>query len=245
MSDAPPPPIDQLAFDKLRARLAHARSLENVGALAARFAHDINNILAGILALAEVLHRDTADTQLQGDLARIRHEAERGAALTRSLVVCSQRSSSRRRTLAVHELVDDVLPLLARTLGPDITIERRDGMVLLAEADAAQLAQVLLELCANAADAMNGTGTLTIATGEAELGARRHATLSIHDTGTGMTDEVRQRAFEPFFTTKPAGRGTGLGLTFALAAVEAQGGTLVCESAPGSGTTMTLYIPAR
>jgi len=245
MSDTPPPPPGELVFDKLRARLAHARGLENVGTLAARYAHDINNILAGILALAEVLHRETSDAQLQGDLARIRQEAERGAALTRSLVVCSQRSSSRRRTLAVHELVDDVLPLLSRTLGADIAIERRAGAVLLVEANAAQLAQVLLELCANAADAMNGTGTLTIATGETERAGRRHATLSIHDTGAGMTDEVRQRAFEPFFTTKPAGQGTGLGLTFAVAAIEAQDGALVCESTPGVGTTMTICIPAR
>jgi signal transduction histidine kinase/CheY-like chemotaxis protein len=242
----------QAESEKLRDQFVHAQRLDAVGTLAAGLAHDMNNILGGILAFSEVLYAEAKDKGVKADLARIRQEAERGAALTRSLLAFSRRGAYRRRPILLHSVLDDMTPLLSRTIGKNITIERSDGPPTIIEGDPAQLGQVLLNLCMNGADAMRGTGALTIATDEVELQAGeldglpagRYAKLAIKDTGSGMDAETRKRAFEPFFTTKPVGKGTGLGLAMVFGAVQAHGGSIVVDSAPGIGTTMTIYIPA-
>jgi signal transduction histidine kinase/ActR/RegA family two-component response regulator len=242
----------QAESEKLRDQFVHAQRLDAVGTLAAGLAHDMNNILGGILAFAEVLYAEAKDKHVKADLARIRQEAERGAALTRSLLAFSRRGAYRRRAILLHSVLDDMTPLLERTLGKNITVERSDGPPTIIDGDPAQLGQVLLNLCLNAADAMSGAGMVTIATDELELApgeienlpAGRYAKLSIRDTGGGMDPETKKRAFEPFFTTKPVGKGTGLGLAMVFGAVQAHGGSITVDSAPGAGTTMTIYIPA-
>ena len=238
--------------ERLRVQFMHAQRMEAVGTLAAGLAHDMNNILGGVLAFAEVLHAEAKDKDVRADLARIRQEAERGAALTRSLLAFSRRGVYRRQAILLHSVLDDMMPLLSRTLGKSVSVTRKDGPATIVEADPAQLGQIVLNLCMNGADAMNGIGTLAIATDEVSLeatnGARlkpgRYAKLSVTDTGCGMDAETRRRAFEPFFTTKPIGKGTGLGLAMVIGAVEAHGGGVVIDSAVGKGTTMTLYLPA-
>jgi signal transduction histidine kinase/ActR/RegA family two-component response regulator len=238
--------------EKLRDQFVHAQRLDAVGTLAAGLAHDMNNILGGILAFAEVLYAEAKDKHVKADLARIRQEAERGAALTRSLLAFSRRGAYRRRPILLHSVLDDMTPLLQRTLGKNITVERTDGPPTIIDGDPAQLGQVLLNLCLNAADAMSGAGMVTITTDELELApgevenlpAGRYAKLSIRDTGAGMDGETKKRAFEPFFTTKPVGKGTGLGLAMVFGAVQAHGGSITVDSAPGAGTTMTIFIPA-
>jgi signal transduction histidine kinase/ActR/RegA family two-component response regulator len=238
--------------EKLRDQFVHAQRLDAVGTLAAGLAHDMNNILGGILAFAEVLYAEATDKHVKTDLARIRQEAERGAALTRSLLAFSRRGAYRRRAILLHSVLDDMTPLLERTLGKNIKVERSDGPATIIDGDPAQLGQVLLNLCLNAADAMAGAGTVTITTDELELAsgdvenlpAGRYAKLAIRDTGAGMDAETKKRAFEPFFTTKPVGKGTGLGLAMVFGAVQAHGGSITADSAPGAGTTMTIYIPA-
>jgi signal transduction histidine kinase/ActR/RegA family two-component response regulator len=242
----------QAESEKLRDQFVHAQRLDAVGTLAAGLAHDMNNILGGILAFAEVLYAEAKDKGVKADLARIRQEAERGAALTRSLLAFSRRGAYRRRPILLHSVLDDMAPLLSRTLGKNITLERTDGPPTIIEGDPAQLGQVLLNLCLNAADAMSGTGTLTITTDEVELDPGelealppgRYAKLAIKDTGTGMDADTAKRAFEPFFTTKPVGKGTGLGLAMVFGAVQAHGGSIAVDTAPGQGTTMTIYIPS-
>jgi signal transduction histidine kinase/CheY-like chemotaxis protein len=242
----------QAESEKLRDQFVHAQRLDAVGTLAAGLAHDMNNILGGILAFAEVLYHEATEGHVRADLARIRQEAERGAALTRSLLAFSRRGAYRRRPILLHSVLDDMTPLLSRTLGKNITIARIDGPPTIIDGDPAQLGQVLLNLCLNAADAMNGTGTVTIATEEIEvvagqldgLPAGRYAKLAIADTGTGMDAETKKRAFEPFFTTKPLGKGTGLGLAMVIGAVQAHGGSIAVDSEVGKGTTLTIYIPA-
>ncbi|MEO8551302.1 MAG: ATP-binding protein [Kofleriaceae bacterium] len=236
--------------ERLRDQFVHAQRMEAVGTLAAGLAHDMNNILGGILAYAEVLHAEARDHAVREDLARIRSEAERGAALTRSLVAFSRRGAYRKRTILLHSVLDDMMPLVARTLGRNIVLARKDGPPTIIDADSAQLGQVVLNLCLNASDAMAGNGTLTLETDEVELTAHarlppgRYAKLAVRDTGTGMDAETQRRVFEPFFTTKPMGQGTGLGLAMVFGAVEAHGGAIDIASEVGEGTTMTVYLPA-
>ncbi|HSD89462.1 MAG TPA: response regulator, partial [Kofleriaceae bacterium] len=242
----------QAETERLRDQFVHAQRMDAVGTLSAGLAHDMNNILGGILAFAEVLYTEATNKEVKADLARIRQEAERGAQLTRSLLAFSRRGQYRRRSMLLHSVLDDMTPLLSRTLGKHIMVTRTDGPPTIIDGDPAQLGQVLLNLCLNAADAMSGRGTVTIRTDEVELGdgqvetlsAGRYAKLSIADTGTGMDAETKKRAFEPFFTTKPVGKGTGLGLAMVFGAVEAHGGAIAIDSELGTGTTMTIYIPA-
>jgi CheY-like chemotaxis protein len=142
--------------------------------------------------------------------------------------------------------------LLDRTLGDGVTIrveDHSDGWRVLA--DRVQLENAILNLAVNARDAMDGRGTLTVALGQATLAAGQtigcapgeYVTVGVTDTGTGMTPEVAERVFEPFFTTKEVGRGTGLGLSQIFALVDQLGGHVGLDTAPGSGTTVTLHLP--
>src|SRR5262249_37777444 len=149
----------------------HAQRMEAVGTLAAGLAHDMNNILGGILAFAEVLHAEATDKAVRADLARIRQEAERGAALTRSLLAFSRRGQYRRQPIPPNSVPDDMMPLPSRTPGKSVAIPRSAGPPTIVEADPAQLGQVVLNLCMNGADAMSGTGALAIATDELTLAA--------------------------------------------------------------------------
>ncbi len=244
--------VAQAEAEKLRDQFVHAQRMDAVGTLAAGLAHDMNNILGGILAFAEVLHSETKDKEVKADLLRIRTEAERGAALTRSLLAFSRRGQYRKRSILLHSILDDMSPLLSRTLGKHIVIERTDGPPTIIEGDSAQLGQVLLNLCLNAADAMDGRGVVKIYTNEIDLApdeveglpGGRYGMLSIVDTGSGIDAETQKRIFEPFFTTKPVGKGTGLGLAMVIGAVQAHGGGITVESEVGKGTTMTIYLPA-
>ena len=236
--------------ERLRDQFVHAQRMDAVGTLATGLAHDMNNILGGILAYAEVLHAEAKSLAVREDLSRIRSEAERGAALTRSLLAFARRGAYRKRAILVHSVLDDMMPLLARTLGRNIILARIDGPPTIIDGDPAQLGQVVLNLCTNASDAMNGNGTITIDTAEVELTSHarlppgRYARLAIADSGGGMDAETQRRAFEPFFTTKPLGKGTGLGLAMVFGAVEAHGGAVEITSVTGKGTTMTILIPA-
>jgi signal transduction histidine kinase len=236
--------------ERLRDQFVHAQRMDAVGTLATGLAHDMNNILGGILAYAEVLHAEAKSPAVREDLSRIRSEAERGAALTRSLLAFARRGAYRKRAILLHSVLDDMMPLLARTLGRNIILARVDGPPTIIDGDPAQLGQVVLNLCTNASDAMNGNGTITIDTAEVELTdhARlppgRYAKLAIADSGGGMDTETQRRAFEPFFTTKPVGKGTGLGLAMVFGAIEAHGGAVDIASVARKGTTMTILIPA-
>ena len=237
--------------EALRDQFVHAQRMDAVGTLSAGLAHDMNNILGGILAFAEILRAQATDPETREDLDRIRHEAERGAALTRGLLAFSRRGAYRKRAISLGGVIDDMAPLLARTLGKNIKLERTDGAIAIVEGDPAQLGQILLNLGLNAADAMDGTGTIWIATDVVELAANEvgtlpagsYAKLSVTDTGVGMDEATRLRMFEPFFTTKAVGKGTGLGLAMVYGAIEAHGGAIGVASAPGKGTTIEIYVP--
>ena len=241
---------------ELHDQLVRAQRLEAVGTLAAGLAHDMNNVLAAIMGLAEELAETVPLTpEAHDDLRQILRESERGAELTRGLLTFSRRGQYRRRqVLPIGELLGGVTTLLGRTLPKAIEVDSRvaepDACV---EGDPAQLGQALVNLGINAADAMSGMGTLVLRGETATLDAARAAALSIQpgryaklevaDTGTGMDAHTRAHVFEPFFTTKPMGKGTGLGLSIVWGVVTKSCGTVTVESEVGKGSTFTIYLP--
>jgi two-component system cell cycle sensor histidine kinase/response regulator CckA len=181
-------------------------------------------------------------------------EADRGAELTRGLLAFARRGQYRKQTLEIESVIADVVPLLARTLPKSIEIRTELALPnACIEGDPTLLGQALVNLGLNAADAMNGAGTLRIGGDLVELDASsaeaicvepgRYTRLWVIDTGSGMDESTRNRVFEPFFTTKPIGKGTGLGLAVVWGAVQGHRGAITVDSAPGAGTTFWIYLP--
>ncbi len=245
------------ATEELRqqeAKLRQVQKMEAVGQLTGGIAHDFNNMLAVVLGGLELAKRNLSKTSSPA----LRHidsameGANRAAALTRQLLAFSREESLRLEPIAAGELITGMSDLLDRTLGDAITVVAEDqGQGWLTRADRHQLENAVLNLAVNARDAMDGRGTLTIVTAGTQLAehavgncpAGQYVTIAVTDTGYGMTPEVMERVFEPFFTTKPVGKGTGLGLSQIFAFVRQAEGEIGLQSAPGKGTTVTLYLP--
>jgi PAS domain S-box-containing protein len=226
---------------ELEHRLAQAQRLESVGQLAGGVAHDFNNLLSVILTCVGFASRELpANHPVRDDVEEIGRAADRAAALTRQLLMFSRREVVKPEVLDAGDLVRDLERLLNRTLSERIALRITVGPGLVPVlADRAQLEQVLVNLAVNARDAMPDGGTLAIAVGGAPGGVR----VTVVDDGTGMPEEVRDRAFEPFFTTKDPGQGTGLGLATVHGIVTDSGGTVDIESSPGHGTVVTIVLP--
>jgi signal transduction histidine kinase/CheY-like chemotaxis protein len=238
------------------ARLRQVQKMEAVGQLTGGIAHDFNNMLAVVLGGLELAkrHLKGSPEQLRRHLDNAAEGADRAAALTKRLLAFSRAEPLLPEAIEARALIAGMSSLLDRTLGEAITITTSDdGSGWSVWADRHQLENAILNLAVNARDAMDGRGSLTIATGAATLeagaigncAAGDYATIAVTDTGCGMSDEVRERVFEPFFTTKPVGKGTGLGLSQIFGFVRQTEGEIAIESAPGRGTTVTLYLPRR
>jgi signal transduction histidine kinase len=240
---------------RLEEQLIQSQKMEGIGRLAGGVAHDFNNLLTAILGYAELMESQLEDEGLRSELREIRLAGERAAALTRQLLAFSRRQVLQPRTLDLNALVSDVEKMLARLIGEDVAlVTRLEPALGSVRADPGQLEQVIMNLAVNARDAMPKGGTLTFETANAVLEADfvsvhpgalpgAHVVLTVTDTGTGMTDEVRSHAFEPFFTTKEKGKGTGLGLATAYGIVKQSGGYITVESEAGRGTTFRIYLP--
>ncbi|MGH6648269.1 PAS domain S-box protein [Aquabacterium sp.] len=244
--------------------LRHAQKLESVGQLTGGIAHDFNNLLTVILGNLQVLQELPsigADPHSQQLLASALRAGKRSAELTGKLLAFSRRQVLQPGRVDVGAQLQSLADMLRRTL------DQRIHIVLQVApgtppclADPGQLEAALLNLAINARDAMPEGGTLTIACrpcatlplglvalDDASLLApaeQGHVAISLADTGSGMSDEVKKRAFEPFFTTKEPGRGTGLGLSTVYGFARQSQGAVSLEGALGEGTTLTLYIPA-
>ncbi|MGZ6987360.1 MAG: CHASE domain-containing protein [Thermoanaerobaculia bacterium] len=240
---------------RLEEQLVQSQKMEGIGRLAGGVAHDFNNLLTAILGYAELMEPQLEDEGLRSELREIRLAGERAAALTRQLLAFSRRQVMQPRTLDLNTIVSDVEKMLARLIGEDVTlVTRLDPALGSVEADPGQLEQVLMNLSVNARDAMPEGGTLTFETANAVLDADfaavhpgalpgAYVVLTVTDSGTGMTDEVRGHAFEPFFTTKEKGKGTGLGLATAYGIVKQSGGYITVDSEAGHGSTFRIYLP--
>lgn len=227
----------------LHEQLLHAQRMEAVGTLAAGVAHDMNNVLASISNVATLLV-EGATYEQRTDLAQLIEQANRGAQLTRGLLAFSRKGQYRKEPFGFAEHMRKFLPLLRRTLPK--SVELQDDIALgdaRIEGDSVHLDQVLVNLALNAADAMNGTGTIVIRARVGERSGREHVVLEVKDSGHGMDAATRLRVFEPFFTTKPLGQGSGLGLSIVWGIVQAHGGTLEVESEVGVGSTFTVCLP--
>lgn len=241
--------------NRLRDQLHHAQRLESVGALAGGIAHDFNNALMVILANVG-LAREAIEAGSQADalLEDVERAGGQAASMTRALLTFSRQQSASPELVAIRPLLEAGERLLRRLIPETIELEvKASADPLRAFVDPAQFQQVLVNLVVNARDAMNHHGKLTIeASAEnieqqrAELHeckAGKYLLLSVQDTGTGVSPEVRQRMFEPFFTTKQPGKGTGLGLSIVYGIVQQNGGCLMVDSQEGEGTTVSVYLP--
>ena len=242
---------------KLEAQLQQSQKMEAVGTLTGGIAHDFNNILTAIIGYGNILKMKLEkESPLLGYTDQILASADRAANLTQSLLAFSRKQVINPKPVNLNEITASIEKILLRIIGEDIELKTtlsgmRDLRVM---ADAGQIEQVLMNLAANARDAMPEGGTLTIETGLEELDLDflkiheygkqgMYAILTVTDTGHGMDENTRQRIFEPFFTTKEVGRGTGLGLSMVYGIIKQHSGYINCYSEPEKGTTFKIYLP--
>ena len=241
----------------LEEQLAQAQKMEAIGRLAGGVAHDFNNLLTAIRGFAELHLADHApDDPGRADVLEIQRAAERATQLTMGLLAFSRRAEAHPVLLDIAGLAHDRMALLRRLVGEDVVVQlHADPKVSLVFADPVQIEQVLLNLAANARDAMPTGGSLGIEVKDVLLGdafvsahpgsaTGRHVLLGVSDTGIGMDAATQEHIFEPFFTTKPLGEGTGLGLASVYGIVKQAGGYIDLESRPGGGSVFRGYLPA-
>jgi two-component system, cell cycle sensor histidine kinase and response regulator CckA len=241
---------------RLEEQFLHAQKMDAVGRLASGVAHDFNNLLTVITAHTDLLAEHmVAGSQEAADLAEIAAAARRATALTRQLLTFGRQQSATRERVELNVVLRDLLNMLRRLIGANIEIEMclaEDTPVVLA--DIGQLEQVITNLVVNARDAMPRGGQLVVSTGSrivtqqlavaSRMKPGRFATLSVRDSGTGISPDIRARLFEPFFSTKPAGKGTGLGLATVHTIVQGMDGFIEIDSEEGKGSTFTVHLPA-
>ena len=249
--------VEEAERARLQAQVLQAQKMESIGRLAGGVAHDFNNLLTVINGYAAVtLNLMSPSDPLRWRLNEIYQAGERAADVVRQLLAFSRKQVLKPELIDPNEMVADMETMLRPLVGEDIEIvtklEPGLGHVL---ADRHQMEQVMISLAANARDAMPQGGTLTVETGHgvwqsvcphcaAGVHPGPYIRISVRDTGTGVSDDVRQHLFEPFFTTKGVGQGTGLGLSTVHGIVLQSGGHIDVETAPGQGTCFHIYLPA-
>jgi PAS domain S-box-containing protein len=239
----------------LEEQCRQSQKMEAIGRLAGGVAHDFNNLLTVIKGNTELLiKRLGVESPMHRNLGQVRKAADRAATLVDQLLTFSRKQFIAPQVLDLNPAVRDMVRMLPPLIGEDIEFALQLGAESsYVKIDPVQLEQVVFNLAINARDAMPSGGHLTLRTrvrrpgtdavpgGEAWCGSI--AELSLVDTGTGMTEEVRARIFEPFFTTKDVGKGTGLGLATVYGLVQHAGGTIEVETEPGFGSTFTVCLP--
>jgi two-component system cell cycle sensor histidine kinase/response regulator CckA len=244
------------ALRQSEAQLRQAHKMEAVGRLAGGIAHDFNNVLTAIFGYTDLILEDVGPgDRHRGDVLEIRRAAERAASLTRQLLAFSRKQVMMTRRLNLRQTVGNLQGFLSRLIGSDIELVI-DGDPALGDvlADQGQIEQVLMNLAANARDAMPDGGRLSITLRNIDMSAEdANAFVGLHpgelvgitvtDTGHGIPESVRKNVFEPFFTTKAQGQGTGLGLAMVYGIVKQSGGWIYLDSTEGQGTTFTIFLP--
>jgi PAS domain S-box-containing protein len=226
---------------KMEARLAEGQMLSTIGTLAGGVAHEFNNVLAAIQGAVELLSMQAGGTpQARQYLDVIRRMADRATELTRQLLAYSRQGKYTPTSIPLARVLSETLPAIRSSLPPGIVLSTEcDDALPSVHVDVAQMKQVVIGLCLNAAEAMPGGGRLTIRT-YSEPGAGR-VVLEVSDTGPGIDAAAMPRIFDPFFTTKGVGRGMGLPAIRGI--VDNHGGEIRVVSREGKGTTCTVLLP--
>ncbi|MBM3300062.1 MAG: PAS domain S-box protein, partial [Deltaproteobacteria bacterium] len=243
---------------RLERQLRQAQKMEAIGTLAGGIAHDFNNILMAMMGYAEMAKRSIFDNAAaRQDLEQILLAGRRATDLVKQILTFSRKDEQEKYPVEVHRVFREALTLIRASIPSTIEI-RQDidpttGPVL---ADPTQMHQLMMNLCANAYQAMEGShGVLEVSVQEAALAEDSrelqelsltpgtYVKLTVSDTGHGISPELMERIFDPYFTTKEAGKGTGLGLAVVLGIVRSHGGAINVKSDPGRGTTFFVYLP--
>ncbi len=236
-------------------RLRQSQKMEAIGRLAGGIAHDFNNLLTAIGGFARLLSDSLPDGEDREMARHIESAADRAADLVRQLLAFGRRQILAPRVLDPGRVIGELSPLIRRLIGDDIEFTAILGHDRpLVRADQTQIEQVIVNLIANARDAMPTGGKVTVEVSSVELDAvyaESHpevdpgpfVLIAISDTGSGIDDDVREHVFEPFFTTKGSSGGTGLGLATVYGVVKQSGGSIAVYSEPGHGTAFKVYLP--
>jgi two-component system sensor histidine kinase EvgS len=240
---------------KIEGQLLQVQKMEAIGRLAGGVAHDFNNMLSLILGYAELArHKAQFDPSLLADLTEIINAARRSEQIVRKMLGFAREQIVEPKVLDLNETVEGMLKMLRRLIGEEIDIVRLPQADLWhVMMDPTQIEQILVNLCINARDAIEGVGKVTIEThnvvfneadcaGHAGCVPGEYASLAISDDGCGMDEEDLNKIFEPFFTTKKMGRGTGLGLATVYGIVKQNNGFIKAYSEQGKGTTFKMYF---
>jgi len=241
---------------KTEEALRQSHKMEAIGQLSGGIAHDFNNLIMIVKGNLRLLQRKLSDRDSAAVYITSADEAlDRAAHLTQRILAFSRRQPLTPERVHLSTLAQGLSELLRHSVGEKVEIILRLNGTWFTRCDIGQMEHVILNLAINARDAMPEGGRLVIETRDVTLAAAPpevesqnfvpgdYASLTVIDTGTGMTEDVRHRAVDPFFTTKPQGKGTGLGLSMTFGFVRQSGGHLVIESAPGRGTTVTVLMP--
>ncbi len=241
---------------QLEEQLRQAQKMESVGRLAGGVAHDFNNMLGVILGRAEMALAQVApEHEIHLDLEEIRSAASRSADLTRQLLTFARRQTMEQRVLDLNEITADILKMLERLVGENITVSlKQQERLWQVKTDPSLVDQMLTNLCVNSRAAIDDIGHITVETANCVLDGAfctlhpectpgEYSQLSVCDDGHGMDAETMEHIFEPFFTTKGVGEGTGLGLAAVYGAVRQSNGCITVESVKGHGTMFRIYLP--
>jgi PAS domain S-box-containing protein len=241
---------------RLEAQFLQSQKMETVGRLAGGIAHDFNNMMGVIFSVAEMELEDVSPGQpLHLSLTRILRAAQRSSDLTAQLLAFARKQPVSPKALDLNAQVGGLLDMVRRLIGEQVSLHWAPGQGLgWVRMDPVQVDQVLVNLCVNARDALDGVGELRLSTqavtltpefcaGREGLKPGPHALLTVSDNGCGMEPATLARAFEPFFSTKALGKGSGLGLSTVYGIVQQNGGTVDADSTPGHGATFRVYLP--
>lgn len=241
---------------QLESQFLRAQRMESIGTLAGGIAHDLNNVLTPILMVVQLLALQLKDKQGQQWLNILETNTKRGAELVKQVISFARGVEGERTLVQVRHLIGEIKQIAKETFPKFINVYTDIPQDLwTVSGDATQLHQVLMNLCANARDALPNGGVLNISAKnllidehyaqmnvDAKVGS--YIAITVSDTGTGIPPEILDRIFEPFFTTKELGKGTGLGLSTVIGIIKSHGGFVNVYSEPGQGTAFKVYLPA-
>jgi PAS domain S-box-containing protein len=241
--------------ERREAQMAQAQKMEAIGTLAGGIAHDFNNMLSAIKGYVELAAERCVDDGQREDLDQVRAAADRAAGLTRQILAFSRQSREEARPIQPRLVVKEALKLLRASIPSTIEIREEVATESLVLADPGEIHRIVVNLCTNAALAMEESGGVlhvrlddveldaAYLTGRATVTPGRFVRLTVKDSGCGMSDEVKARIFEPFFTTRKDGKGTGMGLSVVQDILTRRRGTASVASVPGKGSTFQIFLP--